>query len=151
MITADDQVRARGCRANETDRAPFWISKLFPEADSKRRRRMIDLTLRSDPFPSPIQPPQGKFKSIALIRATDENAAPQNGGEGESPTRVGPQPGPNTSPPPRVTFHPSHADNNVSPFYPTGGAKPAAIGLKRSVGARADPAKKARVLRFVIR
>mmetsp|Transcript_7109 Transcript_7109/g.32093 ORF Transcript_7109/g.32093 Transcript_7109/m.32093 type:complete len:213 (-) Transcript_7109:293-931(-) len=56
---------------------------------------------------------QGKFKSIALIRATDENAAPQNGGEG--------------------------------------GAKPAAIGLKRSVGARADPAKKARVLRFVIR
>ncbi len=49
---------------------------------------------RSDPFPSPIQPPQGKFKSIALIRATDENAAPQDGGEGESPTRVGPQPGP---------------------------------------------------------
>ncbi len=51
MITADDQVRARGCRANETDRAPFWISKLFPEADSKRRRRMIDhhrdLTLSS--------------------------------------------------------------------------------------------------------
>ena len=106
---------------------------------------------RSDPFPSPIQRSQGKFKSIALIRATDENAAPQNGGEGESPTRVGPQPGPNTSPPPRVTFHPSHADNNSSPFYPTGGVKPAAIGLKRSVGARADPAKKARVLRFVIR
>lgn len=106
---------------------------------------------RSDPFPSPIQRSQGKFKSIALIRATDENAAPQNGGEGESPTRVDPQPGPNTSPTPRVTFHPSHADLNSFPFYPTGGVKPAAIGLKRSVGARVDPAKKARVLRFVIR
>ena len=69
---------------------------------------MIDLTLRSDPFlPTPIQPPQGKFKSIALIRATDENAAPQNGGVGESPTRVGPQPGPRLEY--MNTFlHPSH-------------------------------------------
>ena len=79
MITADDQVRARGCRANETDRAPFWISKLFPEADSKRRRRMIDLTLRSDPFNS--------TNSTSTGQVQEHRADPGDGRERRSAER----------------------------------------------------------------
>ena len=94
VIKADEQVRASDARVNRADRAPFFqtqnLKKKLPEAvdDSPspmraRGRPMRDLT----PHTSPIHPTQGLSNRVCVIRATDENAAP-NGERGAT----GPQP-----------------------------------------------------------
>lgn len=94
VIKADEQVRASDARVNRADRAPFFRTQNLKKASRSSRRLPSPMRARERPTrhltpdTSPIHPStQGSFNRVRVIRATDENAAP-NGERGET----GPQP-----------------------------------------------------------